>query len=1410
MTTPLLAHRFRIAEVLDEDASILLARATDVASKREGWLLRLSGEGKNHTRAAVLLRLKLFESRLLGRDHEVEVQLSHEQDSYFFLKAPADARPSSESADPSSLCEELERGLSEWARAGVAAGALTAARVWVDADGAFFLPSAYCRPQLGAGAEAFGWFAPEQCRRELESLCVELKHREPRLEVNCDRSSPESNAGLTPGFSATLERAPEAGIWMQVEGEVETPRFADALAAWSADHGRPFFELRPFVGPRIAPRRAGNESPVLLLSGSNEYVSFAESLIRLDQGGWLDGSETLILLRAEDDRAGLGEALRLYCMSAKEFEAWKVGDVVLFEAHPRSENQAGLSAIAAQVLEALEVARRPLSETVLAAAFAIESVELVDALLELSAARRVGLGFALAEELARAPALVAHARSSERAMDRARTDEVEQLLAAALLTVSPRRNQWGNAWLRAMASALTATEEVGPLLRDLAERSEKEGVGLLEYTTYERLMAWSEITQPRLEDQGRAAIRQAQEHRRRGEVDRTDQILRTALEDIQSHVEVPPERIAPLICDLVLERAHFSLYRSRFQEAEEQLRATLERYRDHLPAVQRTRIYLDLSWALVQMGRTRESMDPCNLALRLVDTLRHPQLVARAYNQLGYAHYKESDYETSIRCFQRALVLRQQVGDDLAVARTYNNLSLSQRGLGQMHEAERSLRESLRLKRGAGDHRGASASLLNLGFVHLDQRQFDEARRCGVECLQLAEELHHPETEAEAYGLLGEIAAGKGKLEDALRYLRRDLDICESTGHEAERLATLRRLVDVLLQAGEVEEAAERLELARELLIRQPSRFEAAMLDRLEGGLFLRSEAFDPAGDAFGSAARVFASLRRYGDQVECLVRRAETEFALERLEAARQTLRELRDVALSQELATVPDAVRELEAKLGPTLSEDAETSPEDLLRRAAQLLRESGHDEEPETRRWLSAVASVLEAQQVLWLVQDSGDTPRLESSAVAMRGVAAPLRDLDPDQVGDGGVVLRDGGWSALIVPQGRWLCVQRVRELDRFELDFLSIVAWSLAPRSYPATHPARVEAHRPRSVPADGKATSEVIIGRSAAIQELLATVDTVSAAEVTVLLLGENGTGKDLVARAIHRKSVRAEQPFVALNCASIPPSLLESELFGHEKGAFTSAHERRPGVFERAGRGTIFLDEIGEMSLSMQAKMLRVLQDRRFTRVGGTEVLHADVRVIAATNRKLLEEVREGRFRMDLYYRLNVVSIEIPPLRERGEDIEMLAEHFVRSFAAALGSPARRISREALSRLRDYAWPGNVRELENVVKNALVFTRDPVIRSENLPEALSAGDGLDSGQSVEQAVQSMIASEDWSEDRPLLPRVELLLAHEAVEHLGNKTLAAKVLGITKPTLYTRLRRFEALYGGSDEAEGRS
>ena len=302
---------------------------------------------------------------------------------------------------------------------------------------------------------------------------------------------------------------------------------------------------------------------------------------------------------------------------------------------------------------------------------------------------------------------------------------------------------------------------------------------------------------------------------------------------------------------------------------------------------------------------------------------------------------------------------------------------------------------------------------------------------------------------------------------------------------------------------------------------------------------------------------------------------------------------------------------------------------------------------------------------------------------------------------------------------------------------------------------------------------------ENIIAKSPKMQQVIEVIKVIAKSNATILITGDSGTGKELVARAIHSQSYRKDKPFVAVSCAALPESLLESELFGHEKGAFTGAHAQRKGKFEAANRGTLFLDEIGEMSANIQVHLLRVLEEKEFTRVGGNELVKVDVRVISATNKDIKKAVANGEFREDLYYRLNVVTIELPPLRERKDDIPLLAQHFLKKFAIENQKEITGFSPDAVDFLLKYDWPGNVRELENAIERAVILAKNPSIEVTDLPQ-----ENLTLARSA-PLVKSLAEVEK-----------NHILNILTETHWNNLSEAARILGISRVTLYNKIKEY--------------
>jgi nitrogen regulation protein NR(I) len=340
--------------------------------------------------------------------------------------------------------------------------------------------------------------------------------------------------------------------------------------------------------------------------------------------------------------------------------------------------------------------------------------------------------------------------------------------------------------------------------------------------------------------------------------------------------------------------------------------------------------------------------------------------------------------------------------------------------------------------------------------------------------------------------------------------------------------------------------------------------------------------------------------------------------------------------------------------------------------------------------------------------------------------------------------------------------------------------------------------------------------AEAIIGKSKPMQEVYKAIGRVAQTDATVLIRGDSGTGKELVARAIYQHSLRAAKPFLVINCVAIPETLLESELFGYEKGAFTGAVNRRVGKFEQAHGGTVFLDEIGDMPFSIQAKILRLLQEKSIERLGGREPIPVDVRIIAATNRDLEAALAQGRFREDLYYRLKVVTLLLPPLKDRSQDITLLAEYFLSRFAKEMGMGNPGMTTEAKLLLQNYPWPGNVRELANAMQKALIFSRGYPIHPEDITRAIggesstrATGD-QQADKIIRQWLRQTLASGDGKDVFEVcMDHFASLLISEALDLTGgNRSRAAKLLGISRPTLLSKIDKYRLKMQTSVKLEG--
>ena len=424
---------------------------------------------------------------------------------------------------------------------------------------------------------------------------------------------------------------------------------------------------------------------------------------------------------------------------------------------------------------------------------------------------------------------------------------------------------------------------------------------------------------------------------------------------------------------------------------------------------------------------------------------------------------------------------------------------------------------------------------------------------------------------------------------------------------------------------------------------------------------------------------------------------------------------------------------------------------------------------------------------------------DVEVARSAEAALPRVGDPATDLVlmsvrlPDMSGREALgILRERGIDTpVVLITDRDSLEEAIRSMQEGASDFLVRPVRAEPLREVLRRHLARSGRHEALEVPSGAGGEEDRLLGRSPGIIEVCKTLGRVAPTDATVLISGESGTGKELIARLLHRNSERWEEPLRTVNCAAIPESLLESELFGHERGAFTGADSRQLGKFEQADGGTLFLDEVGDMSLANQRKILRALEERAIERVGGQASIPVDVRVVAATHVDLWERVKEGAFRRDLYYRLAVVNIRVPPLRERKEDIRLLTDHFVTRFARRSGRAVERVASEVYERLESYDWPGNVRELRNVLERSVIMGQGSVLRADDLPELAPSGEPEGEGREGRRLLRR------FCRKGMSLEALERRYIESVLEELGwHFGQASEVLEIHRNTLRRKMRRY--------------
>jgi len=737
-------------------------------------------------------------------------------------------------------------------------------------------------------------------------------------------------------------------------------------------------------------------------------------------------------------------------------------------------------------------------------------------------------------------------------------------------------------------------------------------------------------------------------------------------------------------------------------------------------------------------GRMDSALSLAREGLRSAEAAGNEQARADAINNLGLLAWHRGEFGAAVELLGESLSIREHLKHDHDIAATCNNLSLVHWEMGNLALAMDFQQRSLEIKERIGDRYGIGVSQLNLGLIHVDLGDWDKALECYFRAMAEKERSGDKSDIALCYNNIGEIYLRRGKLGRARFHLEKALELATAAPSAWVQSEVLGNLGEAAFAAGNMGRARDCYEKDRQICLGTEDRQELAETLRRWAELDLAQgraadcearcrEALELAAKAglkreLGNVHRVRAGLlAAAGDRAEA---KAEFEQSVEILRALGKNyelacallssgrfLKETGDGAWKDVLAEalelfenlgaepgVKEIERLLAADKGPGAKDEGQGSA-DILERLAGLAC-AGLDTARFCEEALSAITDRLPAEAAAILLRDGRvfQQGRMVESETGVGSVSVPL-DVGAGRVGT--LVVRTSVAPARVKP-----------------LAGLTALGVSQA-QARPA--PAGVEGRGP-GAGAEGKLAG--IIGAETTLRPIFDTVAQVAPTRASVLVLGESGTGKELIARRLHELSDRKAGPFVVVNCAAIPENLLESELFGIEHGTATGVSGRK-GKFELAHGGTIFLDEIGDMGLSLQAKILRLLQEKTFERVGGRQQAAADVRVVAATNRNLEEAMAVGRFRSDLFYRLNVITLNLPPLRQRKQDIPALAFYFVSRFSREYAKPMHGLSDDCLACLLSHGWPGNVRELENVLERAVILARGELVTAADLPAAL-------------------------------------------------------------------------------------
>ncbi len=873
--------------------------------------------------------------------------------------------------------------------------------------------------------------------------------------------------------------------------------------------------------------------------------------------------------------------------------------------------------------------------------------------------------------------------------------------------------------------------------------------------------------------------------------------------------------LLPSVSVFIRELAEIGETRGEFTAASRMLGRLLDAFNEELSAYERGLLLNEQAWLNYRMGEHERAVERCEVALRLFDGTEHRAELGQTYNTLGAAQWALNRWSEAEAYYKRALALRERAGDQNRVAASLNNLGNLYRLTERFPLAIDFFKRSMTIKKRLGNYPAYLISLYNVALINFELGDLKAARGQCQECLELNRMVGNIQLGAEVQGLLGEIDLVEGRSVEAAQHLSSAIETCREIEAHTDLATMLRRMIPVQLALGDLPGAERSISEGLKVAWRVSNRLEEALIQGFAADFHLAGGDREKALEALAKAADLLSTLDRHEELARLYCRMGLLHLDGGEEIRARECLQLATGIIERRKVSSLIAEWDTLQLRLQQRLGHFVERIESDGKLRLASFYQilaflEDAGDGEESQEAVLRLIRESLGYRQAQLLITEGGAViarvgDEIGGDLDGILGERENSLDLVERESGDPGV-----GGTQIIVPlpnrgaNGGVLILERgIGPIDDEERDFLTGLGRLLARALSPTA--AGSDAVEGREVRSAGPAIASAaprLIGKGRDMQRIRTFISKVRDADTTLLITGESGTGKEEVARAVHFGSIRQGQSFLAVNCASIPETLLESTLFGHERGAFTGASHRHVGIFEEAAGGTVFLDEIGEMGANMQAKLLRVLQSKEFTRVGGTRALSSDVRILTATNRDLESEVKNQRFRQDLFYRINVLRLHLAPLREKREDILPLAEFFLAQAGQSQKAGVKRLTPEVMEIFMGHPWPGNVRQLQNLINSCVVLSRGRLIKVEDLPEDfLDLRGQVSDYHSLEELAALVVDSGDYSEESPLESNLLATLASRLVEKVGSKARASRLLGISKPTLYRRLRDYDTLRG---------